>query len=93
MMLNDSQSLKFVPNPGGSGELLSEKFDILPPRNYNTDNSVDCETQSMAFIQQDKTLPIIREENTTDPLIQKESTRFGKNYIKLDRVWIILTTW
>ena len=26
----------------------------------------------MAFIQQDETLPIIREENTTDPQIQKE---------------------
>ena len=92
MMLNDPQSLKSVPKPGGPGELLSDKFDILPPRNYNTDNSVDCETQNMAFIHQDETLPIIREENTTDPQIQKKLTRFGKNYIKLDRVWIILTT-
>ena len=72
MMLNDSQNLKSVPKPGGSGELLSNKFDILRPRNYYTDNSVDCETQNMAFIQQDDTLPIIREDNTTDPQIQKE---------------------
>ena len=77
MMLNDSQSFKSVPKPGGSGELLSNKFDILPPRNYNTDNSVDYETQNMAFIQQDETLPIIREENTADPQIQKE----------IDSVW------
>ena len=72
MMLNDSQNLKSVPKPGGSGELLSNKFDILPPRNDNTDNSVDCGNQNMAFIQQDETLPIIREENTTDPQIQTE---------------------
>ena len=72
MMLNDSQSVKSVPKTGGSGELLSNKFDILPPRNCNTDNSLDCETQNMAFIQQNETLPIIREENTVDPQIQKE---------------------
>ena len=72
MMLNDSRSLKSVPKPEGSGERLSNKFDTLPPRNYNIDNSMDCETQNMAFIQQDETLPIIREENTVDPQIQKE---------------------
>ena len=78
MMLYDSQSLKSVPKPGGSGDLLSSKFDILPPRNYNTDNKVDCETQNMAFSQQDETLPIIREENTTDHQIRKKTNLIWK---------------
>ena len=62
MILNDSQSLKSVPKPGG----YLKKFHIVPPRNYNSDNGVDCETQNMTFIQQDETIPIIREENTVD---------------------------
>ena len=56
---------------------------------------MDCETQNMTFIQQDDTLPIIREENTTDPQIQKEIISIWQELHQirsgLDH-WIILTT-
>ena len=57
MSLSSTQTT-FVPKPG---ECFSAKYDILPPRAYNTENRQKQPVRQNLSFRSDETLPIIRE--------------------------------